>query len=592
MATAEKIQVQNSTYADNLATSFSMFDSSYSWSVSSGSGNGTHDTQFKFAGQRSLKIVNTDVQNSDLVINSGTQTQFIIDTTGNYLFSWYAFANSVSGTSAINATVQIFISGVPTDYDFTITDTEEYDTWNRYTQLIQLTAGDKITFNVKLKQNAASSTTSQTFYLDGFMCSLDDRNLNYPPRFQYPIVQDVSSENLQNRIIVTQDNVSTTLGGTIDSTKQYFIDGTIDMTGVTITVPSAGIFIKGYNLDLSELICSDNLYSMFIGVTAGNVFIQDLSLQVNGTTSQVFNLTNSSGISTIELVRVNFNNCTAIGELNGYRQGLETKTGRFGGTPEMTFSGTWVGGYNIDTSIVRNLTDGAYTLFKSGTSFSMNSRFRTNQNIDLPASASFLDFSSSNFVNPSTLQINNALISRNGVFNSTDANITPNITQADLKSAWSNNVGLQNTFEGGRLFVSSENVTNIPSGSTYVLLDAVWSTSNLEHFDSPNSGQLRHLGNSPREYKCTVNFSIESTANNDIGIRLRKFDASTSTFIDFSERRREVNSFTNSRDVAFFNFTFNVNLDQNDYVFFQVRNNSGNDNLTLELDSDFTLEER
>ena len=62
--------------------------------------------------------------------------------------------------------------------------------------------------------------------------------------------------------------------------------------------------------------------------------------------------------------------------------------------------------------------------------------------------------------------------------------------------------------------------------------------------------------------------------------------------VDFTERRRDVNSLVGGRDVAFFNFSFNVSLDQNDYVYFQVRNNSGNNNLTLELDSDFVLEER
>lgn len=398
--------------------------------------------------------------------------------------------------------------------------------------------------------------------------------------------------NMSSRIVVNQSNVATTLGGTIDSTKQYFIDGSIDMTGVSVTVPSTGLFIGGTNLDLSELTCSDNSYTMFSGGTAGNVFFQNLSLEVSGTSSQVFDLTDATGFNAIELVRVNFNNCTAIGEINGYRQGLETNTGRFGGTPEMTLSGNWLGGYFIDTSIVRGLTDGGYTLFKAGTGFSMNSRFRTNQNVDLPASASYLNFAPSNFVNPSTLQITGALVSRNGTFNSSDTNLTPNITQADLASAWSNNIGIKNTFEGGRLTVSSENLTTIAAGSTWYTLNAIWASSNLEHFDSPSSGQLRHLGTSPREYKCTINFVIESTPNNDIGIRLRKYDDSAASFIDFTERRRDVNSLVGGRDVAFFNFSFNVSLDQNDYVFFQVRNNSGNNNLTLELDSDFVLEER
>jgi hypothetical protein len=396
---------------------------------------------------------------------------------------------------------------------------------------------------------------------------------------------------LDNRIVVNQSNVSTTLGGTIDSTKQYFIDGTIDMTGVTVTVPSTGIFIKGYNLDLSFLTCSDNSYTMFNGATAGNVFFQDITLTASGTSSQIFDLTNATGFSATELVRVNFNDCTSIGELNGYRQGLEINTGRFGGTPQMTLSGTWLGGYFIDTSIVRGLTNGVYSLYKAGASFIMNSRFRTNQNIDLPASVSFFDFTSSNFTNPSTIQVVNALVSRNGAFDATDTNISPNITQADLKSAWSNNVGMRNTFEGGKLVLSTESTT-VLSGGNWFTIAGTWTASNLEHFDSPSGGQLRHLGTSPRDYKCIVNFVIDGGPNDDIGIRIRKWDNSASAFIDGIERKRQINNIVGGRDVAFYNFSFNIELDQNDYVFFQVRNNTDNTNITLELDSDFVIEER
>ena len=397
-----------------------------------------------------------------------------------------------------------------------------------------------------------------------------------------------------NRVIVNQSNVSTTLGGNIDSEVQYFIDGTIDMGTTSIEVPSGGIFIAGLNLDLSFLTSSENGYTMFTSPIggSGNVFIQNVTLTASGTGSQVFNINDATGFNAIELVRVNFNNCTAIGELNGYRQGLENNTGRFGGTPEMTLSGTWLGGYFIETSIVRSLTDGGYTLYKAGTSFLMNSRFRTNQNVDLPTNASFFNFAPSNFVNPSTVQVTGALVSRNGVFNAVDSNITPNMVRGDLVAQWQGNIGMSNTFEGGRLTVSSENLTTISAGSTWTTLNAIWATNDLQHFDSPSSGQLRHLGNSPREYKCTINFVIESQANNDLGIRLRKFDDSTSTFIDFTERRRQVNNFVGGRDVAIFNFSFNVSLDQNDYVYFQVRNNSGNQNVTLELNSDWILEER
>ena len=420
---------------------------------------------------------------------------------------------------------------------------------------------------------------------------LDSPSDNAPRRISVNNLGSSSFGTLDGRIVVNQSNVATTLGGTIDSTKQYFIDGSIDMSGVTVTVPSTGIFIKGYNLDLSFLTCSDNSYVMFDSATAGNVFFQDITVTTSGTASQVFDLTDATGFNAVELVRVNFNDCTAIGELNGYRQGLETNTGRFGGTPEMTLSGTWLGGYFIDVSIVRSLTDGGYTLYKAGTGFTMNSRFRTNQNIDLPASASFFNFAPSNFTNPSTVQIQGALVSRNGSFDATDTNIAPNITQADLESAWSNNIGMPNTFEGGKLTLSTETATVLSVG-VWSTIAGTWTTSNLEHFDSPSNGELRHLGASPREYKCIVNFIVDGGANDDIGVRIRKWDNSASAFVDGPEIRRQVNNIVGGRDVAFYNISFNIDLDQNDYVFFQVRNNTDNTNITLELESDFVIEER
>jgi len=420
---------------------------------------------------------------------------------------------------------------------------------------------------------------------------LDSPSDNAPRRISVNNLGSSSFGTLDGRIVVNQSNVATTLGGTIDSTKQYFIDGSIDMSGVTVTVPSTGIFIKGYNLDLSILTCTDNSYTMFNGATAGNVFFQDITVTTSGTASQVFDLTDATGFNAVELVRVNFNDCTAIGELNGYRQGLETNTGRFGGTPEMTLSGTWLGGYFIDVSIVRSLTDGGYTLYKAGTGFTMNSRFRTNQNIDLPASASFFNFAPSNFTNPSTVQIQGALVSRNGSFDATDTNIAPNITQADLESAWSNNIGMPNTFEGGKLTLTTETATVLSDGNWFTIA-GTWTTSNLEHFDSPSNGELRHLGTSPREYKCIVNFIVDGGANDDIGVRIRKWDNSASAFVDGPEIRRQVNNIVGGRDVAFYNISFNIELDQNDYVFFQVRNNTDNTNITLELESDFVIEER
>ena len=382
--------------------------------------------------------------------------------------------------------------------------------------------------------------------------------------------------------------------GVIDSTKVYLIDGIIDMTGVSVEVPAGGINMIGYTFDVSQLVSADNSYDMFYSAVGGcgNVLAQNIGFTASGTGSQVFNLTSLTGFEAFEFDRVNWNDCTKIATLDNFRQGLETGTGRFGGTPVIELVGIWLGGYFIDTSIVRSLTDGAYSLYEAGAGFLMSSRFRSNQNIDLPASASFLDFAPSNFVNPSTLQLEGCILSRDGVFDAEDANYTPNISEIDLVSSWVNNNGLPNTFVGGESTLTTEISTTINTQGVFESLNGTYTESSLTHFDSPAEGQLRHLGSNPREFTLIADFIIDGGQNDVIALKLVKYDFSTTSNVDIFTQRRQINALVGSRDVAFFNIVKNIELDQNDYVFWEVANETDTTNVTAELDSYFIVNPR
>ena len=385
------------------------------------------------------------------------------------------------------------------------------------------------------------------------------------------------------------------LSGTLDSTKAYFIDGVIDMGSQSIQVPAGGLNLFGYSFDVSKLTSSAPNYVMFSSPAggSGNMLGQDYAVEVTGINSVVYDLTSATGFDAFEFSRINYNNCTSLGEITNYRQGLESGTGRFGGQPQLTLSGTWVGGYFIDTSIVRSMVDGAYSLFKAGAGFQMNSRFRSNMNIDLPASASFFDFAAAQFPNPSTVQIDGARVTRNGVFNAADTNITPNMTQADLSSNWSSNNGMPNTFEGGSIGVTTETATTINTiGVFETLLAGSWTTQDLQHFDSPVAGQLRHLGNTPREYKIIASFAIDTVANNEILLRVMRYDNSAATAFEVLTQKRQANNLVGSRDVAFFEININTVLDQNDYIYLEVANNTAANNVTAETDSYYIVEQR
>ena len=382
--------------------------------------------------------------------------------------------------------------------------------------------------------------------------------------------------------------------GTIDSTKVYILDGIIDMTGVSIEVPSGGINIIGYTFDVSKLICSDSSYTMFTSPVggSGNVLLSNIAVEVTGASSKVFDLFDATTFNACEFNIVNFNNCTSLGTLDNYRQGLENGTGRFGGTPELTLKGAWLGGYFVDSSIVRGLTDGAYCLYKAGVGFVMQSRFRSNANIDLNSTVEFFNFSPTNFPNSNTLQLENCLIARNGVVDPTDTTISPNISHTDIASVWRNNSGIENTFIGGEFTIVSEVATTITTAGVFVDLAGTYLSQDLQHFEMPSNGEAKHLGSGERNYNVFIDMILECNSGNEIDLRAVVWDDSASAFVNYKTTRRVVNNLQGGRDVAFFDVTTRVVLDKNDYLKFQVANVSATNNITAELGSDFIIEER
>ena len=404
---------------------------------------------------------------------------------------------------------------------------------------------------------------------------------------------------LDNIIVCTQANKDTTLGGTIDSTKEYFLDGVIDMGTTQITVPTTGMTIRGYSFDLSGLTSSENNYTMFISesiaIGSGNLLGFDYYVSVTGTSSKVYELYDATGFNAFEFQRINYIDCTSLGDIYEYRQGLETGTGRFGGSPSLTLHGIWLGGYRITTSIVRNM-DNTTTepLFKEGTLFEMRSRFLSDINCDLGTLQPLLDFQALNFPNSSTLQLKGCEITRGGVYAANDTNITPNIDKKEEPCYWKGNNGLPNTFVGGTTQITSEELTTIAAGSTYYTLEGIFTGSGLEHFEDSADGKLTHLGVNPREFEITASLVLESTQNNDLSVRFRKWDNSLGTFtnLDYTELTRQVNNLQGGRDVAVFTIINGVVMDEDDYVYLEVRNNNGNNNVTAESGSFFRIQER
>lgn len=392
-------------------------------------------------------------------------------------------------------------------------------------------------------------------------------------------------------IYVTQ---ASDLSGTLSSTVVYVIPAIIDMGSTSIEVPAGGLNLKGHSFDVSKLVSAFASYTMFTSPAggSGNLLGMDYAIEVTGAGSQVYDLVSDTGSEAFEFSRINYNGCTSLGTIDNYRQGLEVGTGRFGGTPELTLKGAWSGGYFIDTSIVRGLTDGAYSLYKAGAGFVMTSRFRSNQNIDLNSTVSFFDFAPSNFISASTVQLTDCLVTRNGVFDSGDATLIPNMLASDLVADWENNNGLTNTFVGGELDITAEVTSVISVAGTFVDLAGTWTVSDLQHFDEPANGQLRHLGESPVEYKISGQLVVDSTSNDEVDIKIVIWRDATSSFVDGKTQRRVINNLQGGRNVAYYVLSDNITLNQDDYVKLQCANVGATNDITAELDSFIIVEAR
>ena len=395
----------------------------------------------------------------------------------------------------------------------------------------------------------------------------------------------------ENRVIVTKASDLEN----IDSTKEYFLDGIIDMGTTSLVVPTTGITLRGHSFDLSGLISSEDnailIKSESAIIGSGNVLGADFYMSVTGAGAKVFELYDATGFNAFEFARINFIDCTSLGDIYDYRQGLEEGSGRFGGSPSLTLHGLWRGGYRVTTSIVRSLA-GVMTepLFKAGTLFQMNSRFLTDINCDLPTLAPFCDFITADFPNPSTVQIKGAIFSRDGAFDATDSNIFSNLEASDLACDWDGNIGIPNTFVGGESVTTAEVTTTISGANTITDLAGTYAASNLQHFDAPANGQLRHVGINPREYTVTFDFVMEGGANDDYKLHLYKFDGTSSASV--YDMTRVINNNQGGRDVAYFTGQTFVTLEQNQYVFWRVENLGDGSNCTLELDSAWSAKER
>ena len=440
-----------------------------------------------------------------------------------------------------------------------------------------LDSNDNVTFN--------SITLSSGPSVDTIETTITDDDTKIPT--SGAVVDYVDQGSSSTQVIVKQ---ASDLSGTLDSTKVYYIDGIIDMGSQTIEVPSGGLSIIGSTFDVSQLTSSSNSYDMFTSPVggSGNLVLKDIGLTASGTSSSIFALTDATGFNAIEIEAVNFNNCTSLGYFDGYRQGLESGTGRFGGTPELEFRNTWVGGYRTDTTIARAMSNFT-SLFKAGTGFTFAGRVILGMNCDLPATGAFCDFAASNIDNDESLQLADCRMTRSGTLDASDTTIYPNIDHTNVKCLWSDNAGLPNTTKYIKGNVTTEVTTTISSTSVYYPLEGTFTIETSSHMDMPSNGEFRLLSGNGT-YQIVGDLVLDAATNDVLDVRVTKSTDDGATWpTEITHIRRQVNSLVGGRDVAFFPINFIATLQEDDRVRLEVENTTSTSNVTAELDSYFIV---
>ena len=387
-------------------------------------------------------------------------------------------------------------------------------------------------------------------------------------------------------LIVTSANQ---LAGALDSTKQYLIDGAIDMGAQSITVPTGGLSIAGLGFGISSLTSSENSYNMFVtegGSYSGNLFINGVDLGATGTSSQIFELDNDGNFGAVEFRNGNYLASSTIGNLDNYRQYLQSNVAVFAITDGLTFTGAWAGGAAIIDTVCIGVGAGV-SIFKAGVGLVFSGSIRSNINaLSINATTTVFDWATGNIANDGAFFLDGSR------FNPA-SNPIPNISSSDVKARFRNCSGINNTYVGAAWEVTASAATSIASANTLYKM-AGTTTYSEEHWFS-NSTNNACVYDSTIGIEAEVDFSLSFTGgNNDVmGVQIRQWDNSASSYVDIGPRHTATlnggPSGVRAENISGFAF---ATLAQNDRIEVWIENQSDTTNITTDAAGSLIVKQR
>lgn len=183
-----RISKETPKQSDNLLQPFCTFDDVHTWNIVSGIGDisVSNSTDYVYSGDRSLKV--TFITGSPGSFDSGgSEMSFTAQRTGTYIVSTAFLVpdDFVDTDVAIHCYVNgiLLATNILQANLFDSTDSNwVWDSWNTYSQTIDLSVNDVLTFRFA----ADSDTAGSTLYIDRLKLEFDDKELGIPSVYSLP----------------------------------------------------------------------------------------------------------------------------------------------------------------------------------------------------------------------------------------------------------------------------------------------------------------------------------------------------------------------------------------------------------------------
>ena len=377
------------------------------------------------------------------------------------------------------------------------------------------------------------------------------------------------------------------LSGALDSNKLYFLDGEINMGTTSIIVPPTGLSVAGHGFGISGLVSTEDNHTLFVtagGTYSGDLYLTSLDISCTGVGSKVFDIDNQENLNASEWNTVNFLNCTSLGEIKNYRQGLCRNIAWVSCKDGLTMTGAWAGGWAaVDSIVVGAPLTGV--LFRAGAGLLIGGSFRTDMNILQLGTAGgiFCDFSPANITLDGGFSVANLRANP-------DANNFPNMPNTSVKARYRDCAGVRNTYVGASGTITTSVETVIATSGVYYSMEGSLSVDEPTWLILFEDAGIEFNSNVTTAFELSGSFSFAGLNNQVLSLQLYKYTAATTTWAAASPPFQvTMNAADRAENVSFGTF---VDMTKGDRLEFRIANIGATGNITALLGGQVRLSER